>query len=106
MCIRDRYQRRVHGESQIKFNYLLVNMMYSQFQVPGFHAPLFHQLKPPRQIGNSMDVILEPSKKMGGLYLGNVNAARDLNELKSKKIEVVLSLLEYRGVQYLSLIHI
>lgn len=51
---------------------------------------------------NPLDVIIEPMGDRGGLYLGNIKAARDTNLLIKHNIRAVLTVAEGSGLNYMN----
>ena len=49
---------------------------------------------------NPMNCILEPQNQCGGLYLGNLEAAQNVEYLKKHNINAVLTVAARSGIQY------
>eukprot|EP01017_Pseudomicrothorax_dubius_P021853 TRINITY_DN2350_c0_g1_i2.p1 TRINITY_DN2350_c0_g1~~TRINITY_DN2350_c0_g1_i2.p1 ORF type:complete len:206 (-),score=20.38 TRINITY_DN2350_c0_g1_i2:204-821(-) len=77
MCIRDRYQRRVHGDECLSNEGILSSIL-----------------------GRDINCIIEAKEGNGGLYLGNVKAAKYVDHLKKLKISAVLTVANHCRISY------
>lgn len=49
---------------------------------------------------DDMNCIIEPTEELGGIYLGNIKAARDPEFLRRNKIRAVLTVASRTGIVY------
>lgn len=50
--------------------------------------------------GNAMDLIVQPEKGIGGIYLGSIDAAENIKDLKDKNIRAVLTVAADTNLNY------
>lgn len=71
-------------------------LRYPQFQVPGFS-----QNTPEQTVYfEPMSCIIQPSEDFGGIYLGSIHAAQDVNLLVASGVRGVLTVAAGTGLKY------
>jgi protein-tyrosine phosphatase len=76
--------------------YLTSSFKPSVYQTPSYsYGPSFSSLN-----FDNMNCIIDPTEELGGIYLGNYDAASDITLLKKHKIGAVLTVAAGTGLRY------